>query len=292
MPRLHLMLLIAVIVLGLAACGGTDVQTATRIPNPETRSQDELPETAVAVYYLKSDGKPHLVREIHSVRASNDLYLAAIRELTDGVPTTPGAQVGLPRGITCLGVKVDGPRADVRFSKELILAEPKNEALTLAVVALVNTLTEFEGIEEVTLKADHVEQVDLDLWLTALGFQAQPLKRNLSAVLEPAIWVTSPQPNETVANPVHVTGSALVDDGVVELRLTSEAGEVLAETYAEATKAKPERGFFEAEIVFSPPGGGRGFLDVFHTELASGEERDKVIIPIVFESNGKFTAGP
>ncbi|MDA8097858.1 MAG: GerMN domain-containing protein [Clostridia bacterium] len=290
--RMWVITLIVVIAVTLTACSGRELSTAAPNSPPVVDADAEIPETDVAVYYLRSDGRPHLVREVHSIRVSDDVFLAAVRELTDGVPTTPGTQVGFPHEISCLGVQVDGHRADVRFSKDLVMAGSNDETLTLAVIALVNTLTEFKTIEQVCLRANGVGQVDLELWLTALGFQGQPLKRDLSMVLEPAIWVEHPEPNGIVTNPVLVRGSALVDGGVVEVRLASEAGEILAETFTETSKKRPERGNFDTEIVFTSPGGGRGFLEVFHTELTSGEERDKVIIPVVFENNGKFTAGP
>lgn len=289
-------LMVLSLLLGGMGCrtSGEPVRGTTGLtPDPVTQIEEHKTKAVeVVVYYVINNDEPYLVREVHLAPDSGNPVLTAINELLYGVPTTARTQAVFPKSLSCLGCRWAEGTAEITLTKDLILSDADHDVLALAVTGLLNTLTEHDDIEKVNLKVDDVPQVDVDIWLTSLGFQGQPLTRDITKVLEPSIWVEQPAPNQDVASPVSVKGSAIVSGGVVELRLTSEAGEVLAESMVETPGEETERRPFETDIIYTYPASGRGFLEVFQTDPVYGHEKDKVIIPVDLRASGLNAEGP
>ncbi len=289
-------LMVLGLLLGCIGCrtSGEPVRETTGFtPDPIAQiEEDGTKAVEVVVYYVVNDDEPYLVREVHLASSSGNPVMTAVNELLHGVPTTSRTQAVFPKSLSCLDCRWAEGTAEITLTKDLVLSDADHDVLALAVTGLVNTLTEHDDIEKVNLKVDDVPRVDVDIWLTRLGFKGQPLTRDITKVLEPSIWVEQPAPNQAVACPVSVKGSAIVSGGVVELRLTTEAGEVLAESIVETPGEETERRSFETDIVYTYPASGRGFLEVFQTDPVYGHEKDKVIVPVELRASGVNAGGP
>ncbi|MDQ0286314.1 hypothetical protein J2Z49_001428 [Desulfofundulus luciae] len=236
----------------------------------------------LAVYYVKSTGQEsYLVREIHQIPPTKDPALAAIRELISGEPSTPGAMRILPSNTKVLGVTVKDGLATVNFSRE-VLEHPSAgaEGEALGIQSVVNTLTEFPEIRQVSFQVEgKVDERTRDWW-GHVGLYDQPFRRDLSRVYEPAIWVTHPTPEQVVGVPLLVKGSARVFEGTVNARLVDSQGNVLVSAHTTATRGAPGRGDFEMRLNFNPPQDGKGILEVYSISARDGSVENKVTIPV------------
>lgn len=264
----------------LAGCGRQGTKPKTTKPAAPTAKEKEA---RVAVYYVKfSPQDAYLVREVHNVKTTGDVCTAALEELIKGTPTTPGASTVLPLGTKIQSLRVKEGLATVDFSSKVLQANVGSAGEALGIQSIVNTLTEFPGIERVAFTVEgKVDQRALDWW-GHLGLYQQPFRRNLSVVWEPVIWVTSPQPGAKVASPLTVRGTARVFEAAVNLRLLTADGHKIAETYATANAGAPERGVFETRLTFARPAASKGYLEVFWTSPKDGTEMDKVRVPVRF----------
>ncbi|SHF18981.1 Sporulation and spore germination [Desulfofundulus australicus DSM 11792] len=251
---------------------------------PANQSPDPSPPQPlyVAVYYVKSnDQESYLVREIHKIPQTDKPALKAVEELISGEPSTPGAMRILPAGTRVLDVSVKDGLATVNFSRE-VLEQPGTgaEGEAMAIQSVVNTLTEFPEIRQVSFQVEgKVDERTLDWW-GHVGLYDQPFRRDLSRVYEPAIWVTHPTPDQVIGVPLLVKGSARVYEGTVNARLLDSQGRVLASAYTTATRAAPERGDFEMRLSFKPPQDGKGTLEVYSISARDGSIENKVTIPV------------
>jgi hypothetical protein len=249
----------------------------------EKTPQETLNQVTVAVYYLKfRQNNAYLVREVHEVQTDQDPRLAALEELIHGTPTTPGAAKVLPPDTKIRGFKVDNGLATVDFSQEVLNANVGSTGEALGIQSIVNTLTEFPDITKVAFTVEGKVDERARDWWGHVGLYEQPFSRNLSVVWEPAIWVTAPFSGEKITSPLKVSGSARVFEGTVTLRLVTEDGTKLAETFTTATAGAPERGSFETSLVFPKPAAPKGYLEVFWYSPEDGSEQDKVKIPVNF----------
>ncbi len=236
----------------------------------------------LAVYYVKSTGQEsYLVREVHQVAPTKDPALAAVQELISGQPTTPGAMRILPPGTRVLDVTVKDGLATVNFSRE-VLEHPSTgaEGEALGIQSVVNTLTEFPDIRQVSFQVEgKVDERTRDWW-GHVGLYDQPFRRDLSRVYEPAIWVTHPTPDQVAGVPLLVKGSARVFEGTVNARLLDSQGNVLVSAHTTATSGAPGRGDFEMRLNFKPPQDGKGILEVYSISARDGSVENKVTIPV------------
>jgi len=67
-----------------------------------------------------------------------------------------------------------------------------NKVCDLGIQSIVNTLTEFTTIEQVTFMVEGTVDQRAREWWGCGGLSGQPYKRDLSDVREPVIWVTKP----------------------------------------------------------------------------------------------------
>jgi germination protein M len=254
---------ILVLLLGILLSGCNN-----QIVEPDSSDQTDSEQTMeVAVYYLKSgDDDIYLVREVHQVEKTSEVAQAALNELIKGEPLTPDAFRVLPEDTRILGINIDNGLATVDFSSEVLRANVGSSGEGLGIASIVNTLTEFPTIQEVSFMVDGQVENAMDWW-GHVGLYEQPFQRDLSNVFEPAIWVTSPVKDQVITSPVTIRGNARVFEATVSFRLKDAAGNVLAEGFTTAAEGAPGRGDFEGELAFKPEGSGQGQLEVFEVSM-------------------------
>jgi len=248
---------------------------------PDNSDQNDSAQTMeVAVYYLKGGNEDiYLVREVHQVEKTAEVALAALNELIKGEPLTQDAHRVLPEDTRILGINIDNGLATVDFSPEVLRANVGSSGEELGIASIVNTLTEFPTIQEVSFMVDGQVENAMDWW-GHVGLYEQPFQRDLSNVFEPAIWVTSPVKDQVITSPVTIRGNARVFEATVSFRLKDAAGNVLAEGFTTAAEGAPGRGDFEGELAFKPDGSGQGQLEIFEESMKDGSDLNKVIIPV------------
>lgn len=262
-------------------------------PTPAGPQGAVQPRMTLVVYYPKiTQTDAYLVREVHTVLlpqgqapGAADPKLAALQELITGQPNTSGAFRVLPENTRVLSIKVANGVATVDFSREALHANVGSIGEAMGIQSIVYTLTEFPDVKRVAFTVEGaLDQRTMDWW-GHIGLYEQPFGRNLSSpsiVREPVIWVTSPQPGAKVGSPLKVTGSAMVFEAVVSLRLVVSDGCKLAEAHVNASAGAPGRGDFSAILTFAPPDSGTGFLEAYWVSPKDGSELDKVLVPVNF----------
>ncbi len=247
----------------------------------ETPSVPIIKTTDVAVYYPKmTDNETYLVREVHKVKKSSNLPRTALEELIEGQPVTEGARQIIPSSTNVLDIEInDQGVATVNFSADVLNANVGAEGEGVGIASIVNTLTEFRNIKQVSFMVDGEVEKAMDWW-GHVGLYKQPFSRDLSVVHEPTIWVTSPAPGELISNGSELSGSARVFEATVAYRLKDANANVLAKGFTMASEGAPGRGDFKTSIDFKSPGPGKGKLEVFWSSMKDGSDQDKVVIPV------------
>ncbi|HHY79056.1 MAG TPA: sporulation protein [Thermoanaerobacter sp.] len=98
---------------------------------------------------------------------------------------------------------------------------------------------------------------------------------------EPNIKVISPVRNNVVTSPFKVIGKARIFEGNVNIRLVDSNGNVLNETFVQASNAAPSWGDFEAIISYKPlKEPQNGILQVFSLSPKDGSVQNLVSIPL------------
>lgn len=250
-------------------------------PPEQQPVQPQQPATiSVPVYYLKiTDKDAYLVREIHQVAPTPDPATAALNELIQGTPTTPEAKKVLPPATKILGVKIDQGLATVNFSADVLKANVGSTGEELGITSIVNTLTELPDVTKVSFQVEGKVEGPAKDWWGHVGLYDQPFKRNLAEVREPAIWIASPVPNQIIAFPVEVTGSAQAFEGRIGIRLRDAAGQVLVNNFTNTTQGMG-RGDYQYQLTYTPAGPGKGQIEVYSNSPKDGSEQNKAVVPV------------
>lgn len=260
---------------GQVAPGGAQQGQGENPPGQQTLN--------LALYYVKiTDKDAYLVREVHQVPYTREVAKAALEELIKGSPVTPGATGVLPPETKVRGISVKDGNASVDFSSEVLTANVGAEGEALGIQSIVNTLTEFPEIKQVSFMVDGKLDDSAKDWWGHIGLYNQPFKRDVSLVYEPVIWVTSPKAGQKIASPLQIKGSARVFEAAVDARIIDDAGKELARGYATASEGAPGRGEFVFSLPFSSPQAGSGKVEVFWASPKDGEELDKVVVPVTW----------
>lgn len=262
----------------LAGCAKFGVKTPgpaqENVPAPEQKLN-------LAVYYVKiTQDDAYLVREVHQVPYTKEVARAALEELINTNPVTPGAVRVIPSATKVKAITIKDGLATVDFSKEVLRANVGASGEALGIQSIVNTLTEFPDVQKVSFMVEGKVDQETKDWWGHVGLYEQPFSRDVSVVNEPAIWVTSPVSGQKVESPLQVKGSARVFEATVNVRLMDESGKAIAESFTTATEGAPGRGQFELSLPFNAPSPGRGELEVFWRSPKDGKELDKVSVPV------------
>jgi hypothetical protein len=196
----------------------------------------------LAVYYVKiTDKDAYLVREVHQVTYTREVAKAAMEELIKGSPSTPGAARVLPPETNIKGISIKDGVASIDFSSDVLKANVGAAGEALGIQSIVNTLTEFPEIKQVSFLVEGKLDERTKDWWGHVGLYDQPFKRDVSTVYEPAIWVTSPQPGTKIGSPLKISGSARVFEAAVSARIIDSSDKELARGYTTASEGAPGR---------------------------------------------------
>jgi len=234
-------------------------------------------------YYVKiTADDAYLVREVHQVPYTKEVIKAALEELINTNPVTPGATRVLPSGTKIRGISVQDGLATVDFSREVLRANVGASGEALGLQSIVNTITEHPGIQKVSFLVEGKLDQEAMNWWGHVGLYSQPFFKDVSRVNEPAIWVTNPTPGQVVATPLEVRGSARVFEAMVSARLMDDSGREMASGFAAAAQGAPGRGDFILPLSFHAGAPGKGTVEVFWKSPKDGKELDKVVIPVTW----------
>ncbi|MCL6610256.1 MAG: GerMN domain-containing protein [Peptococcaceae bacterium] len=258
------MFFLVVLTAVLVSCGhNREKPVDQQKPASEGKAVTQKDTISLALYYVKyTNNDAYLVREIHRVPYTQDGPRAAVNELINTPPVTEGAARTLPKDTRLLDINVTDGLATVNFSREVLSANVGTSGEGLGIQSIVNTLTEFPQIREVSFQVEgKVDSRTLDWW-GHVGLYEQPFKRNLDRVLEPAVWITHPAAGQVAGVPLLVKGSARALEGQVNARLLDSSGNKIAEDRATLSRQAAGRVDFEMKLTFTPPGKGSGTLEV------------------------------
>lgn len=291
-PRLTLtpvaLLLVSLLV---AACSPVNKQPGPGGATPGTPAQNETTPQAdqklnLAVYYVKmtADGA-YLVREVHQVPYTKEVARAAMEELINANPVTPGAARVLPSATKIRGINIRDGFATVDFSKEVLRANVGASGEELGIQSIVNTLTELPGVQKVSFLVEGKLDQEARDWWGHVGLYAQPFTRDVSKVYEPAMWVSSPAPGQKIGSPLEVRCSVRVFEGTVSARLTDDTGKLIAEGSRIENLTRPARGDLVLSMPFNVASSGHGKLEVVWKSPKDGKELDRAVIPVTWDKN-------
>jgi germination protein M len=269
------------ILIMLSACTGNGTGKASP-PGTDGEKPADKP-LNLSVHYVKfTDQDAYLVREVHQVPYTQGVAKAALEELIKVEPSTPGASRVLPAETKINGISIKDGVATVDFSREVLQANVGSTGEALGIQSIVNTLTEFPEIKQVSFLVDGKLDDKAKDWWGHVGLYDMPFERDVSTVYEPVIWVTYPEPGSKVGSPLEIKGSARVFEATVSARITDDTGKELAKVYTTASEGAPGRGDFVFNIPFNPAAAGSGNVEVFWNSPKDGAELDKVIIPVTW----------
>jgi hypothetical protein len=262
---------------------GDDEQESNGPVDVINNGDDEEEFMVFPVYYVKAtDTSAYLVREIREVPLSQNIFISAMEELIVGNPQTEGAMRVLPEGTKVRNVSVRDGIATADFSSEVLRANLGAHMEELGIQSIVNTLTDFPGINSVSFSVDGGVSEEALQWWGHVGLYEQPFQRDLSQVVEPSIWVSHPVDGQELADTVIITGSAMVYEGTVQARVIDSSGQELVSGFTTAETGAPGRGNFRISLDYTPTG-AEGNLEVFWESPEDGREMGKVVVPVVFK---------
>ena len=96
----------------------------------------------------------------------------------------------------------------------------------------------------------------------------------------PAILVESPLPEQTVARPLRVTGTANTFEATFEYELVDSAGKIVAKHFVTATSGSGTRGTFDVTVPYPAGHAGLGKLVVYESSAKDGSRVHVVEIPL------------
>lgn len=108
-----------------------------------------------------------------------------------------------------------------------------------------------------------------------------PIRFSPEVLADSPIIILFPQPNQAFSDFVRVIGKARVFEASVNLRVRNQAGGIISETFTTATQGAPCWGVFAKDIPIQGHT-GTGSLEIFTISSATGEETNKITIPIRF----------
>jgi hypothetical protein len=95
------------------------------------------------------------------------------------------------------------------------------------------------------------------------------------------IIVTSPTPNQIITNPVRVSGKSNTFEGNVRIRIKDDNNKILADTFTGGGTLGTLAPFTK-DVFYIKPSAPKGVIEVFEVSPKTGEEINKVSIPITF----------
>lgn len=277
-------LAVPVVLLLVAACGGSSTPSAqpSRTPATTSASPSPPPSTAPAtvvrpahVYFLHGEKVVSVHREVQV--SSGAVAAAAMRALLAG-PTAAERVAGLtsavPTGTQLRGITIAGGTADVDLSGRY---ESGGGSLSMSarLMQVVFTLTQFPTAQRVTWRLDGKP-------VTVFGGEGivldHPATRAQYTSFLPPIYIDSPAWGETVSSPLTVRGLADVFEGQFLVEVTDASGKVLVRQPAMA--AMGTHTAFTTTLTFTVTGPGSGRVTGFDYSAKDGARIDDTVVPV------------
>jgi hypothetical protein len=187
-----------------------------------------------------------------------------------------GLRTEIPSGTKLLGLKVSAGVATVDLSKRFE-SGGGSLSMTLRIAEVVNTLTQFKGVDKVAFKIGGKS-------VTSIGGEGIMVSPPVSGTdfesAYPAIYLTGPTPGASIASPVRLRGTADVFEAVFRAKITDAAGKVIVDTPIKATSGTGTRGSFNALVSFKPTKHGKGWLTVYEPSAKDGSPTNVVKIRV------------
>lgn len=234
---------------GSGSYGGTTTTETTTTTAPETAT----PETTSLRVYVLLDGKVQPVAR--GVPKTQAVARAALEQLLAGATTANrelGMTTGFHQGVRVISIDVAHGVASVALDGTYTRA---------GLAQLVYTLTQFASVTATEIDGKRYTRAD---------FEDET----------PIILVESPLPDEAVANPFRVTGTANTFEATFQYEVIDPDGNVVANDFVTATSGTGQRGTFDfvTKPFDSPP--GTGALVVFEYSAKDGSRIHEVRIPV------------
>lgn len=279
----------ALLLAGLASCGGKSQPAATSPTATASSSSSSSPSTSsspsssttlqLSVYFISS-GK---IAAGHStVPKTKAVATAAVRQLLDG-PTDAESSAGfvsaLPPGASVHSIRVAGGTAVVSLDAEVLqLGQTNPEAEAAALAQLTFTLTQFPTVTGVEFWSGDARIARVDG--SSVDF-TKPVTRADFESLAPAILIESPCVGDSVGSPLVVSGTANTFEAAFNVELLDSGGKTLAKEAVTATAGSGTRGTFQASIPFSTSAGS-GTLVAYEVSQETGSRIHEVRVPLSF----------
>jgi germination protein M len=150
--RLAAISLVLIILITLILAGCTKKQQPNPVPE---KPQAEPATTEITVYYDASTDTEYCIAPEKREVAEGDLPLKAMQELIKGPSEGSGLKPILPKDTKVLSVEVKEKIAYPNFEKDFPSKLNVGSGYeSLVVAAIVNTLTELEGVDQVQILVD------------------------------------------------------------------------------------------------------------------------------------------
>lgn len=240
----------------------SSLESAKKTTHASTTEAESQENMQVNLYYIKEatvnggqgekenqdngEKSYYLVRETHTIPKTKAVAKAVLEELLKNDAKTEGAFVSFREDQKILGVDIENGVATVNLSPEYLLQDQSGNAETYSILAMVNTLTEFPSIEEVKFLVNGEKSQVGGL----AGIKVpEKLVRDLSLVLEPEIWINTPEDGAVLSgNKVRIEGSAMVFEKTLHYKLEDKDGNVLVEDFLTMSEKLSVRDVFDFEI--------------------------------------------
>lgn len=240
----------------------SSLESAKKTTHASTTEAESQENMQVNLYYIKEatvnggqgekenqdngEKSYYLVRETHTIPKTKAVAKAVLEELLKNDAKTEGAFVSFREDQKILGVDIENGVATVNLSPEYLLQDQSGNAETYSILAMVNTLTEFPSIEEVKFLVNgEKSQVG---GLSGIKVP-EKLVRDLSLVLEPEIWINTPEDGAVLSgNKVRIESSAMVFEKTLHYKLEDKDGNVLVEDFLTMSEKLSVRDVFDFEI--------------------------------------------
>jgi len=242
----------------------------TAVPSPTSSGQ------IVSVYFLRNH---QIVTAHRSIPLTPQVGTESLKQLIIGpnvAETNAGLTSSVPPGTTLLGLSIANKVATVNLSSEFGL-NGDEQSLTERLAQVVYTLTQFPNVTKVTFQLDGKD-------ISKIGTVGMEVNHQVSRsdydALAPAIFVDMPAAGDTVATPIHLTGTANTFEAAFTVDIVDAAGNVLTETHAQATSGSGTRGTFDISIPYKVTKQQAGKVVVFEISPKDGSKTNQVEIPV------------
>ncbi|MGH2698505.1 MAG: Gmad2 immunoglobulin-like domain-containing protein [Actinomycetota bacterium] len=258
------------------AAPAEDEPTPTEAPSPtdqETAEEEESDTVSFEVWF--ADAK-RLAPAIATIEATPRVGSAALEALLEGPSGAGNLTSAIPPGTRVNSLNIDGGTATVDLSSQFESGEGI-PSMGMRLGQLTFTLTQFPTVKRVVLEleGERVRRFSNE----GLVIE-RPLTRADFEDLSPAIIVTRPLGESEVASPVTVSGTANVFEANVSIRIVTDDGEVLAETFTTATCGSGCRGDFSESVEFDVDEATKATIEVYEESAETGKPLNMIRVPV------------